>query len=129
MRLARHCACLLFAALLSSSGCTSKKVPSQPAPPEVDVAHPVVRENVEWDEYTGRLAAIEEVDVRARVSGYLEQIHFKAGQIVKKGDKLFTIDPRPFEADFERAKAEVKRSQAELEHAKYDLKRIEELQK
>jgi multidrug efflux system membrane fusion protein len=100
-----------------------------PPAPEVDVARPVVQENVEWDEYTGRLAAIEAVDVRARVDGYLDKIHFKAGQIVKKGDLLFTIDPRPFEADLKRAKAQVVQAQAELDHAEYELQRIQGLQK
>jgi RND family efflux transporter MFP subunit len=98
-------------------------------PPEVDVAHPVVRSSVEWDEYTGRLAAVESVEVRARVDGYLEKIHFKAGEIVQRGDLLFTIDPRPFVAELDRADAEVKSAQAELEHAAFDVERIEALRK
>lgn len=122
------CAALLFA-LTPFAGCDKTKSAHSDIAPEVNVAHPVVRESVEWDEYTGRLAAVETVEVRARVNGYLEQIHFKAGQIVKKGDLLFTIDPRPFEADLERTNADAQRAQAELEHAEYDLHRVEQLKK
>jgi len=117
----------VVAASLSSGGCTRRQQSrGKPPPPEVDVAHPVVRESVEWDEYTGRLAAVETVAVRARVSGFLEKIHFQAGQIVNKGDLLFTIDPRPFVAELDRANAEVKRAEAELVHAEYDLQRVEQ---
>ena len=70
---------------------------SQPAaPPAVTVSHPLEREVVEWDEYTGQFAAVEYVELRARVSGYLTDIDFEDGQFVKKGDLLFVIDPRPF---------------------------------
>src|SRR5262245_22149381 len=66
-------------------------------PPEVTVANPVYKEIVEWDEYTGQFAAVDWVDVRARVSGYIESIHFTDGQLVNAGDLLFVIDPRPFQ--------------------------------
>lgn len=115
-------------ALLSVSGCDSTTASNPESTPEVDVARPLVRETVEWDEYTGRLGAVEAVEVRSRVDGYLETIHFKPGQIVKKGDLLFTIDPRPFNAELDRAKAEVARAEAELAHSQYDLKRVEDLQ-
>lgn len=116
-------------ALAILAGCNKSDPRPQDAAPEVDVAHPVVRESLEWDEYTGRLAGVEMVEVRPRVTGYLDKIHFKAGQIINKGDLLFTIDPRPFKAELDRANAQIKSAQAELEHAQFDLKRIEGLQK
>src|SRR5262245_23624100 len=66
-------------------------------PPKVTVIQPLVREIIEWDEYTGRLQAVDFVEVRAQVSGYLQSINFKEGTVVKKGELLFVIDPRPFE--------------------------------
>jgi multidrug efflux pump subunit AcrA (membrane-fusion protein) len=68
------------------------------APPAVTVSQPIQRELVERDEFTGQFAAKEYVEIRARVSGYLTEIHFEDGQIVKEGDLLFVIDPRPYEA-------------------------------
>lgn len=91
------------------------------------VAHPLAREVVEWDVYTGRLQAIDSVEVRSRVSGYLESIHFQDGGIVEKNDLLFVIDPRPFEAVLRAAKAELSRAQARLDLARNDLKRAETL--
>ena len=76
-------------------------------PPTVTVAHPLERDVIEWAEYTGQFAAVEYVELRARVSGYLTEIHFKDGQQVAKGDLLFVIDPRPFEADLAQADYEV----------------------
>src|ERR1043166_6310986 len=96
--------------LMLVAGCEKKTPARAEVPPEVDVARPVVHESAEWDEYTGRLGAVETVEVRARVDGYLGKIHFKAGQIVKKADVLFTIDLRPYEAALQRADAEVKRA-------------------
>src|SRR5258708_16274551 len=68
-----------------------------PAPPPVTVSAPLLRDIVEWDEFTGQFAAVDYVEIRARVSGYLTEIHFQDGDIVKRGDLLFAIDPRPFE--------------------------------
>src|SRR4030095_1036277 len=89
---------LAFWALVTLASCNRDSAAPAPPPPEVDVAQPIVREVTEWDEDTGRLAASDTVEIRARVSGYLESVHFKEGQIVKKGDVLFVIDPRPFRA-------------------------------
>ena len=85
------------------------------------------KEVTEWDEYTGRLAAVDEVEVRAQVSGYLESIHFKDGEVVKKGDLLFIIDPRPYQAVLDRATAQVKEAEAGLSLADANLKRTQEL--
>ena len=102
-----------------------------PAPPEtaVDVATPVVREIVEWDEYSGRLQAVERVEVRARVSGYIESIPFVDGQIVEPGQLLFVIDPRPYRAAFARAEAELARARADLALAKSNARRAEQLER
>jgi multidrug efflux system membrane fusion protein len=91
------------------------------------VAKPVVREIVEWDEYTGRLGAVESVDIRARVSGYLESIHFKDGQLVKKGETLFVIDPRPFTATLSAAQGDADAQGSRLELAKNDFERAKKL--
>src|SRR5688500_12400718 len=75
-------------------GCKESREMPAPPPPMVTVAEPLDREVMEWDEYTGRLEAKEWVEVRPRVSGYIESVHFKEGRIVKAGDPLFVIDPR-----------------------------------
>src|ERR1700704_4655112 len=79
----------------------------QPAAVQVVVTTPIKKSIVEWDEYVGRFDAVDFVEVRARVSGYLQSIHFEEGQIVNEGDLLFIIDPRPFAADLDRTKAQV----------------------
>lgn len=119
------CAALMAAGM--AAGCRPAPAPMEMPPPEVTVAHPLQREVIEWDEYTGRLHAIDEVEIRARVSGYLESVHFIEGAIVEKGDLLFVIDPRPFEAVLRAAKAEYSRAQARLDLARNDLKRAETL--
>ncbi len=98
-----------------------------PPPPAVTVANPVQRAIVDHDEYVGRFVAIDSVEVRARVSGYLEKIHFTDGQIVKEGDLLFTIDKRPFQTALDQAKASVQRAKAELAFAEGDLERAASL--
>lgn len=98
-----------------------------PPPPKVTVSQPSIREVVEWEEYTGRLEAAESVEVRARVNGYLQSIHFKDGAVVKKGDLLFVIDPRPYQAELERAKAESALAMARFERTGKDLARVQKL--
>jgi RND family efflux transporter MFP subunit len=89
----------------------------------VTVSRPLQKTIVEWDEYTGRFVAVETVEVRARVSGFIDSVHFKEGQIVKQGDLLFIIDPRPYRNAVEQAKAEVERAKARLEIATLDIQR------
>jgi len=105
-----------------TSGCQQQASdqPSRPAP-TVTVADPVRKTIVEWDAYTGRLEAIDFVEIRARVSGYLQSIHFDEGQIVNKGDLLFVIDPRPFAAELNGANAALNQSQSQLLQAKAQL--------
>jgi RND family efflux transporter MFP subunit len=123
----RHAIFLVFSIILAlQTACQPAQTPS-PAPPKVTVSRPVVQEIIEWDEYTGRLEATENVEVRARVSGYLQSIHFKDGAIVKKGDLLFVIDPRPYQAEVDRVRAELQLAQARLELAKSDYARAQKL--
>jgi RND family efflux transporter MFP subunit len=100
-----------------------------PPPPQVTVAAPMVKEIVEWNEYTGQFQAVEEVEIRSRVSGYLDQIHFRDGQIVAAGDLLFSIDPRPFEIAVNSAKAQLTQAKARLDLANAQLARAEQLRK
>jgi RND family efflux transporter MFP subunit len=95
--------------------------------PAVSVAEPVARKVNEWDEFTGRLASPETVDVRARVSGYIDKVHFKEGGEVKQGELLFTIDPRPYRAAADRLKAELGGARARAELARGEAKRAEGL--
>jgi RND family efflux transporter MFP subunit len=89
----------------------------------VSVSRPIVEEIIEWDEYTGRFDAVDTVDVRARVSGYLDQIAFKDGQMVQKGDLLFVIDPRPFERVRDQARAELAQVQTRADNLVADVER------
>ena len=118
---------LLLAVVLACTGCGKSRQAGGPPPPAVTVVKAQQKEITEWDEYTGRLAAVDEVEVRAQVSGYLESIHFKDGQMVKKGDLLFVIDPRPYQAVLDRANAQVKQAEAGLALADANLKRTQEL--
>jgi len=97
------------------------------APPAVTVAKPLVRMEADWSEQSGRFVAVETVDVRPRVSGYLSSVHFKDGQYVQKGQLLFTIDPLPFEARAARARAELAQAEARLDRARSELARAETL--
>ena len=116
----------ILSILLTATGCKRKSAAQPPALP-VNVLSVVEKEVNEWDEFTGRLEAVESVDVRPRVSGYITEIHFAAGVIVKKGDLLYVIDPRPYQADFDRAAAEVERMQAQVKLSQIELDRAKEL--
>jgi RND family efflux transporter MFP subunit len=92
-----------------------------PSAAQVVVTTPIKKQIVEWDEYIGRLDAVDFVEVRSRVSGYLQSIHFDEGQIVKKGDLLAVIDPRPFVAEGNRAQADLQQAKARVEQSKEQL--------
>ncbi|MEO1008518.1 MAG: efflux RND transporter periplasmic adaptor subunit [Planctomycetota bacterium] len=113
------------ACLAAGPGCESDAPPPDAGPPEVTVALPVSRVVQEWDEYTGRLQPVESVEIRARVSGYVESVNFEDGQIVDAGDVLFVIDPRPYEALLQSEQANRARAEAELKLAQNDLGRVE----
>src|SRR6202042_3191922 len=104
-------------------GCGEKpQQPAAAAPPVTD-AQPVKRTVTDWDEFTGRFDAIEEVQVRARVGGFVTNVEFKDGDMVHAGDLLYIIDPRPFEAVAEQADGRLSDARAKVELAKRDLDR------
>ncbi len=102
--------------------------PNSP-PPAITVAKPVVKEIQEWDDFIGRFEAIDQVDIRARVSGYLDRIHFVDGSIVKEGDLLFTVDQRFYQAALQEAEAALSSAQARLEFSQGDFERAEALRR
>src|SRR5690606_6631040 len=112
----------VLAALLPlavAAGCSSQAATEHAMPaPEVSVADVLVRDVQRWDEFTGRVAAVESVELRARVSGYVERVAYTEGQFVDKGDLLFVIDPRPYEAALARARADLARARSEAQLAR-----------
>ena len=113
---------IVLAGLLA--GCGDKQAPqAAAAAPPVTVAQPVKRTVTDWDEFTGRFDAIEEVQVRARVGGFVTNVEFKDGDMVHAGDLLYIIDPRPFEAVAEQADGQLSDARAKVELAKRDLDR------
>jgi len=120
---------LLFVALLVLlAGCgQSQQQAAAPPDPAVTVAHPVRKTVVEQDEYVGRFTPVDSVEVRARVSGYLDQVHFTDGQMVKQGDLLFTVDKRPFQTSLDQAKANLAQARANLAFTEADLARAAQL--
>ena len=120
---------LAGAAFIAVSGCGKKAPQMVHSAPEVQVSKPIKKTFEVWDEYTARVEPLEFVELRSRVSGYLEKIFFKEGQIVKAGDLLFVIDPRPYEASLAAAKASVKEVEARLLLAKTNLERAKDLLK
>ncbi|CAL8981280.1 Efflux pump periplasmic linker BepF [Rhodoplanes serenus] len=119
---------IALAVLVANCGGETKQQPAgAPPPPQVTVAKPVMRTVVDYDEYVGRFVAIDAVEVRARVSGYLDGVHFKDGQLVKQGDLLFTIDKRPFQTALDQAKANLAQARANLAFTETDLARAQQL--
>jgi RND family efflux transporter MFP subunit len=121
-----------LAVLLAASGLAAceRKPTGQgaaPPPPAVTISRPVKKLITERDEYVGRFVSVDAVEVRARVSGYLDAIHFYDGQLVKKGDLLFTVDRRPFEITLAQARASLAQAQANLAYAESDLARGQNL--
>jgi len=118
---------LLAAAALTVAGCGGGGEPQQFPPPEVSVGQVVERSVTEWDDYTGRVVAVDSVEIRPRVAGHLRGWHFREGGLVGKGDLLFTIDDREYRAALEAARADVARAEAEVRLAGQELRRAEEL--
>jgi RND family efflux transporter MFP subunit len=108
----------LLAILLITAGCDEKNTYAPPPPPKVTVAKPVKRPVTDYLEFTGNIAAVQTVELRARVEGYLDQVLFKDGDLVKKGDLLFQIEQAPYIAAVDQAKANVARAQAALKQAR-----------
>ncbi|MFK0297587.1 efflux RND transporter periplasmic adaptor subunit [Brevundimonas sp. NPDC090276] len=108
-------------------GCSKGGEAPAPQAPPVTVATPLVRQVVDWDEVTGRFEAPRSVDVRARVGGYIQSVHFKDGDFVRQGQLLFTLDPRPAQAALASAQAQLSQAQAQLTLARTEFARAEGL--
>lgn len=127
---------LILVAVFALSACNApNQPPSTPAGPPAmppvaaKIAQPIHRQVVDWDEFTGHIDAVESVQIRARVNGYLERVNFRDGQLVRRGDLLFVIDQRPYQADWGRAQAQLAEAQVRLQRARNDLARGEKLRK
>jgi multidrug efflux system membrane fusion protein len=117
-------AALIVFPIVILSGCARTAAqPADPPAPQVTVADVVSRDITEWDEVTGRLEAVNTVAVRPRVSGYVAAVRFEEGAIVRRGDLLFQIDPRPFETETDRLRAELARARATVQRATSELQR------
>jgi membrane fusion protein, multidrug efflux system len=111
--------------IMSQSGAANAQ--GAPPAPTVTVASPIQKKVTQWDEYTGRFEAREQVEVRARVSGFVDKIHFRDGQLIKKGDLLFTIDQRPYKLAVDAALADIARAKAQVSLADNEVDRAEGL--
>ena len=124
----RSLAVALFAALFLAPSLVVAQG-AAPPPPAVTVAKPILKDIIEQDDFIGRFEAVDQVEIRARVSGYLDKVHFQDGALVKVGDPLFTIDQRPYRAALEQADATVASAQVRAEFASNDLERAESLRR
>lgn len=120
-------AAALIAVAALFTGCGQGAAQQSPPPPSVTVAPVERKEVVEWEEFTGRIEAVEAVDVRPRVSGYIQEVRFRSGQLVKKGDVLFRIDPRWHQAAFDQRQAETERAKAQMDNARREADRTAQL--
>lgn len=119
----------IAAALTAAAGCNTDAAPEQgpPPAPQVSVAGVSIKQVRDWDEFTGRIEAVESVEIRPRVSGYIEEIRYTEGAEVEKGDVLFVIDQRPYRAELNRAEAELARARAQYEVARSEMIRARKL--
>src|SRR4051812_38546436 len=125
LRLAYRASCFALFSMLSGQALSQ----GAPPPPAITVAKPIVKQITERDDFIGRFEAVDQVEIRARVSGYLDKVHFQDGTLVKAGDLLFTIDQRPYQAAYEEAQASVASAQVRVEFASNDLERAESLRR
>ena len=125
----RRLASLLLpgALLLAVAACSRSNTQQRPPPPTVTVAPVEQKEIVEKQEFTGRIEPVESVEVRPRVSGYIQEVRFHSGQLVRKGDVLFVIDPRYYQATFDQRQAEFEEARTRLENAKREADRTPQL--
>jgi len=115
--------------MLAATGCDKAAPAAQPPPPKVSVQHPTARMITNYDDYNGWIDSPKTVEVRARVRGHIQKVHFTDGQLVKKGDLLFELDPRPFQQEIDRSTDQVGIYQAQLNFALVDEKRLKEMSK
>jgi len=121
-----RCSAAFSIGVVLSLGCREAPAPATPSPPEVTVATPVTRDVTIVDEFTGTTEARRSVEVRARVQGYLEEMAFEPSSFVRTGQKLFVIEPEPYQAQRDRAEANLESAQAGLRRAESDLDRLEQ---
>ena len=117
----------LFTLLLTLGNPGAALAQDAPPAPKVVVSNPISKQIPRWDEFTGRFEPIEQVEVRPRVSGFIDEIHFKDGQMVRKDDVLFTIDPRPYQIALDSSKADVMKAKAQVVFAFADFERGQQL--
>jgi len=117
----------LFMVTAFSFGCRNAESAAAPPPPTVSVAPVIERQITEWDEFTGRLDAVQKVEIRPRVSGYIDKVAFTEGKEVRAGDLLFQIDPRPYQAELDKARAEEERVKTRSVLAKQEVDRAEKM--
>jgi multidrug efflux system membrane fusion protein len=125
--MARLAGAVVLASLVASCGESQQPTRAAPPPPSVTVSKPVTRTVVDQDEYVGRFVAVDSVEIRARVSGYLDSVNFTDGQTVKKGDLLFSIDRRPYQTALDQARANLTQARANLAFTEADLARAQQL--
>src|SRR5262249_39669855 len=113
----------LVACAMALAGCKPHGPANAAPPPQVTVAPVEQRDVIEWDEFTGRAEAVERVEVRPRVSGHIQEVRFQSGQLVRKGDVLFVIDPRWHQAEFQRRQAEYDQAAVRAENAEREAGR------
>jgi len=118
---------LISCAALAGCGHTQAEAQKPPPPPEVLVSLPIMRQVVDYEDFPGRTEAVNAVEIRARVGGYLEKVHFKEGAEIKKGELLFEIDDRPYVADLARAEGNLLQSEGHLRRLESDYKRAMDL--
>lgn len=116
----------LVPALLIVFGC-NKSPPPAATLPEIATAQVINKRIKDWDEYTGRFQAVDSVEIRPRASGYIDEVKFREGQLVKQGDVLFVIDQRPYQADYDRARAGLELARSQYELAKLEAARAQKL--
>jgi multidrug efflux system membrane fusion protein len=120
-------AAVMFAAVSGCSEEARSKPPAAPSAPEVTVAEVICKQLDDADEFTGRLEAVHVVEVRPRISGFLQKVNFKEGALVRQGDVLFEIDPRPMQAEVDKLKGDLAEAKSELARAESDFQRAERL--
>lgn len=118
---------ILFLTPLLFAGCGGRQSAQGPPPPAVTVSKPLEHAVVDWEEYTGHLQSPETANVAARISGFIEQVPFKEGALVHKGDVLFIMDDRPFKADLDNKRAAVAKDEAQVNLAQTQLARSQKL--
>src|SRR6476469_4834497 len=114
---------LLMVAAVALTGCRGSKGPVETKPPEVVVSEPIAKSVLDYEEFTGRMDAVDSIDVRARVTGYLDTVNFKDGDEVSINSELFLIDPRPYKAALDQATAQIVLAEARLKDATADVER------